>query len=50
MSAWAAMFAKAGLSEIATFPVVNEAAVVRGTKPGWSDRTGPDPTEGGARG
>jgi hypothetical protein len=33
MSAWTAMFAKAGLTEVEALPVVNEAAVVRGTKP-----------------
>ncbi len=33
MSAWVAMFNKAGLVDVEAFPVVNEAAVVRGTKP-----------------
>jgi hypothetical protein len=33
MSAWAEMFDKAGLVDIKAIPVVNEAAVVRGTKP-----------------
>jgi len=33
MSAWAAMFQRAGLTEVEALPVVNEAAVVRGTKP-----------------
>ena len=33
MSAWAAMFSKAGLIDVQAIPVVNEAAVVRGTKP-----------------
>lgn len=33
MSTWAAMFERAGLSQIEALPVVNEAAVVRGTKP-----------------
>ncbi len=33
MSAWAAMFNKAGLIDVQAIPVVNEAAVVRGTKP-----------------
>jgi ubiquinone/menaquinone biosynthesis C-methylase UbiE len=33
MSAWVAMFTKAGLTDIEALPVVNEAAVVRGTKP-----------------
>ncbi len=33
MDAWAAMFRRAGLAEVVTIPVVNEAAVVRGTKP-----------------
>jgi SAM-dependent methyltransferase len=33
MSAWTAMFKKAGLTEVEALPVVNEAAVVRGTKP-----------------
>ncbi|HKH89091.1 MAG TPA: class I SAM-dependent methyltransferase [Acidimicrobiales bacterium] len=33
MAAWAAMFAKAGLTDVQGLPVVNEAAVVRGTKP-----------------
>jgi SAM-dependent methyltransferase len=32
MSAWVAMFADAGLTEVVATPVVNEAAVVRGTK------------------
>ena len=51
MSAWAAMFAKAGFTEIAALPVVNEAAVVRGTKPDWPDtRHGSDPTERDAGG
>lgn len=33
MSAWVSMFERAGLVEVASIPVVNEAAVVRGTKP-----------------
>ena len=33
MSVWAAMFNKAGLTDVEAIPVVNEAAVVRGTKP-----------------
>ena len=33
MSAWATMFNKAGLTDVEVIPVVNEAAVVRGTKP-----------------
>jgi ubiquinone/menaquinone biosynthesis C-methylase UbiE len=33
MSAWAAMFDKAGLTDVEGLPVVNEAAVMRGTKP-----------------
>jgi ubiquinone/menaquinone biosynthesis C-methylase UbiE len=33
MSTWSAMFEKAGLVEVEALPVVNEAAVVRGTKP-----------------
>ncbi len=33
MSAWVAMFARAGLTEVKAIPIVNEAAVVRGTKP-----------------
>ncbi|MFZ2057852.1 MAG: class I SAM-dependent methyltransferase [Acidimicrobiales bacterium] len=33
MSAWVAMFNRAGLTDIEALPVVNEAAVVRGTKP-----------------
>ncbi len=33
MSAWVEMFNKAGLVDIEAIPVVNEAAVVRGTKP-----------------
>jgi ubiquinone/menaquinone biosynthesis C-methylase UbiE len=33
MSAWTAMFARAGLTDVEALPVVNEAAVVRGTKP-----------------
>ena len=33
MSAWAEMFNKAGLTDVEAIPVVNEAAVVRGTKP-----------------
>jgi SAM-dependent methyltransferase len=33
MSAWAAMFNKAGLIDVEAIPVVNEAAVVRGVKP-----------------
>ncbi|MCU1488913.1 MAG: Methyltransferase type 11 [Acidimicrobiaceae bacterium] len=36
MSAWVAMFRAAGLVEVEAIPVVNEAAVVRGTKPGSS--------------
>lgn len=32
MDAWVAMFRQAGLVEVEAFPVVNEAAVVRGTK------------------
>ncbi len=34
MSAWAAMFEAAGFTEVTAIPVVNEAAVVKGTKPG----------------
>jgi len=34
MAAWTAMFENAGLVEVTAIPVVNEAAVVRGTKPG----------------
>lgn len=33
MAAWAAMFTRAGLDDVTAIPVVNEAAVVRGTKP-----------------
>jgi ubiquinone/menaquinone biosynthesis C-methylase UbiE len=33
MSAWATMFDKAGLTDVKAIPVVNEAAVVRGTRP-----------------
>lgn len=33
MSAWTAMFNRAGLTDVEAIPVVNEAAVVRGTKP-----------------
>jgi ubiquinone/menaquinone biosynthesis C-methylase UbiE len=33
MSAWAAMFKKAGFTDVEALTVVNEAAVVRGTKP-----------------
>jgi SAM-dependent methyltransferase len=33
MAAWAAMFRRAGLISVEELPVVNEAAVVRGTKP-----------------
>jgi SAM-dependent methyltransferase len=33
MSAWTAMFTRAGLTDVEALPVVNEAAVVRGTKP-----------------
>ncbi len=33
MSAWVAIFNRAGLTDIEALPVVNEAAVVRGTKP-----------------
>jgi len=33
MSAWATMFERAGFSAVAALPVVNEAAVVSGTKP-----------------
>ena len=33
MSAWAAMFERAGLTDVEALPVVNEAAVVKGTKP-----------------
>ena len=33
LSTWTAMFKTAGLTEIAALPVVNEAGVVRGTKP-----------------
>ena len=33
MSAWIAMFKKAGFIDVEGLPVVNEAAVVRGTKP-----------------
>jgi len=33
LSAWVAMFSKAGFTEVQGLPVVNEAAVVRGTKP-----------------
>ncbi|MGO8722891.1 MAG: class I SAM-dependent methyltransferase [Acidimicrobiales bacterium] len=33
MSAWVEMFNKAGLVDVEAIPVVNEAAVVRGTKP-----------------
>lgn len=33
MAAWVAMFERAGLTEVEAIPVVNEAAVVRGTKP-----------------
>lgn len=33
MAAWTAMFERAGLVEVVALPVVNEAAVVRGTKP-----------------
>ena len=33
MSAWVEMFGKAGLVDVEAIPVVNEAAVVRGTKP-----------------
>jgi len=33
MSAWAAIFNKAGLTDVQAIPVVNEAAVVRGIKP-----------------
>ena len=33
MSAWVAMFEQAGLVDVTAIPVVNEAAVVRGTKP-----------------
>jgi ubiquinone/menaquinone biosynthesis C-methylase UbiE len=33
MSAWAEMFNKAGFTDVQALPVVNEAAVVRGTKP-----------------
>ena len=33
MSAWAAMFKRAGLTQVEALPVVNEAAVVKGTKP-----------------
>jgi len=34
MSAWVAMFEKAGFADVEAVPVVNEAAVVKGTKPG----------------
>lgn len=34
IAAWATMFRRAGLIEVEELPVVNEAAVVRGTKPG----------------
>ena len=33
VSAWEAMLDKAGFTEVEGLPVVNEAAVVRGTKP-----------------
>lgn len=33
MAAWVEMFERAGLVDVAAIPVVNEAAVVRGTKP-----------------
>ena len=33
MSTWVKMFERAGLTEIEAFPVINEAAVVRGFKP-----------------
>ncbi len=33
MSAWASMFTRSGLVDVEAIPVVNEAAVVRGTKP-----------------
>jgi SAM-dependent methyltransferase len=33
MSAWVAMLNKAGLTDVEAIPVVNEAAVVRGTRP-----------------
>jgi len=33
VSAWTAMFERAGLIDVMALPVVNEAAVVRGTKP-----------------
>jgi ubiquinone/menaquinone biosynthesis C-methylase UbiE len=36
MSAWAAMLKRAGFTDVEALPVVNEAAVVRGTKPGRS--------------
>ncbi|HUZ21278.1 MAG TPA: methyltransferase domain-containing protein [Acidimicrobiales bacterium] len=34
MASWVAMFEAAGLVDVQALPVVNEAAVVRGTKPG----------------
>jgi ubiquinone/menaquinone biosynthesis C-methylase UbiE len=33
MSAWVAMFKRAGFTDVEALPVVNEAAVVKGTKP-----------------
>lgn len=33
MAAWVSMFERAGLEDVTAIPVVNEAAVVRGTKP-----------------
>jgi hypothetical protein len=33
LSAWKTMFERAGLTEVVALPVVNEAAVVSGTKP-----------------
>jgi ubiquinone/menaquinone biosynthesis C-methylase UbiE len=48
MSAWTSMFAKAGLIEIDALPVVNEAAVVRGTKP--REPSGNRATGGGRHG
>jgi ubiquinone/menaquinone biosynthesis C-methylase UbiE len=34
MSAWSAMLKKAGFTDVKALPVVNEASLVRGTKPG----------------
>jgi hypothetical protein len=43
MSAWVAMFASAGLTDVRAIPIVNEAAVVRGTKPRLATDAAPVP-------